>query len=233
MNQVFKLYRLQQVDSQLDQIRTRLQEIDTILSDDVTLQSLRAIAAASAENLTESQRDLVRAEHTTHGQREKIKKTETRLYSGKVTNPKELQDLQNEAASLKRYLSVLEDRQLEAMLLVDEAEAKAQRDQAELEKTDAETHARDKDLVKEQTALGSEVSRLEEERLAAATGIPPELVHQYEALRKKRQGVAVARVTDNACAACGSTLTSTLLQEARSPVEITHCSFCGRILYAN
>ncbi len=233
MNLVFKLYRLQQVDSQLDQNSARLEEINTILADDSVLENLRGLAASSAENLREVQRELRQSEHNTQAQREKLKQTETRLYSGKVTNPKELQDLQNEAAALKRYLQVLEDRQLEAMLKVDEAEAAAVGDQNEFDQTAAQKRVENQDLVDEQAALLSEVSRLREERVAAATGIPDETLNQYEALRKKRQGVAVARVTDQACAACGSTLSSTLLQEARDPGVITTCGFCSRILYAN
>lgn len=233
MNLVFKLYRLQQVDSQLDQNSTRLEEINTILADDSELENLRGLAASSAEHLNEMQRELRKAEQNTHAQRAKIKQTETRLYSGKVTNPKELQDLQNEAAALKRYLQVLEDRQLEAMLAVDEAEAAAGGDQRALDQTAAQKQAQNRDLVDEQAALRSEISRLQQERVAAATGIPNETLNQYEALRKKRQGVAVARVTDQACSACGSTLSSTLLQKTRSPGVITTCGFCNRILYAN
>jgi predicted nucleic acid-binding Zn-ribbon protein len=232
MNLVFKLYRLQQVDSQLDQNSSRLSEIDGILANDSVLENLRSLAASSSEELKEMQRQLRTAEHDTQAQRAKIQQTETKLYGGKISIPKELQDLQNEAAALKRYLSVLEDRQLDAMLAVDEAEAQALHDKGEFEKNAVQTEARDKNLVKEQTSLHAEVSRLQEERLAASSGVPQETLNLYEALRKKRQGVAVAQVTDQACSACGSTLSSTLLQEARSPGVITTCGFCGRILYA-
>ncbi|MFN2235225.1 MAG: C4-type zinc ribbon domain-containing protein [Anaerolineales bacterium] len=47
-----------------------------------------------------------------------------------------------------------------------------------------------------------------------------------------RAGVAVAKVEDRACKACGSTLTASLNQAARSPSQIVFCDSCGRILYA-
>ena len=52
-------------------------------------------------------------------QRIKIEQTEASLYGGHVHNPKELQDLQKDVASLKRHLETLEERQLEAMLVVE------------------------------------------------------------------------------------------------------------------
>ena len=52
---------------------------------------------------------------------------EKRLYSGTVTNTKELQDLQDEGVALKRRIVALEDRQLEAMIAQEDAETAAAR----------------------------------------------------------------------------------------------------------
>jgi predicted nucleic acid-binding Zn-ribbon protein len=232
MNPVFKLYRLQQVDSQLDQFKSRLEEIATILADNAALNTALMEAEATAETRASTEKDLRRAEQNTQSQRDKIRQTETRLYSGAVKNPKELEDLQNEAAALKRYLAVLEDRQLEAMLALDEAEAIAQAAQEKydrLHKQSLETHA---SLVAEQSEIEQDSSRLSEERGAAAAGIPSDTLHHYNDLRGKRQGVAVARVADNSCSACGSTLSASLRQGVRDPNQIAHCTFCSRILYA-
>jgi predicted nucleic acid-binding Zn-ribbon protein len=87
-------------------------------------------------------------------------------------------------------------------------------------------------LLEEQSGLNSEVSRLEGERLAAASSISPEDMRLYDQLRAQRRGIAVAKVTDRACSACGSTLNATLLQAAHSPSQIARCDTCGRILYS-
>jgi predicted nucleic acid-binding Zn-ribbon protein len=232
MNPVFKLYRLQQVDSQLDQFRTRLKEIATILADDTALIAANEVAASTAESLKTAQKGLRHAELNTQAQREKIRQTETRLYSGVVKNPKELEDLQNEAAALKRYLSVLEDRQLEAMLIVDDAESTAEAAQNEYESLQAQSLETNANLVDEQSGLKQEINRLSEERDAAASGIPAETLQYYDDLRGKRQGVAVAIVADDSCSACGSTLSGSLRMGVRDPNKIAHCSFCRRILYA-
>jgi predicted nucleic acid-binding Zn-ribbon protein len=132
---------------------------------------------------------------------------------------------------LRRYLSTLEDRQLEAMISVDDAEKAHQAAIDKLEEIKRERAGQNAALLEEQSNLQKEVARLEVERQAASASIPPDDLHLYEQLREQRRGVAVAKVTDNACAACGSTLSAALLQAARSPNQLTRCDSCGRILY--
>ncbi len=49
-------------------------------------------------------------------------RTEKRLYSGNVTNPKELADLQQKIEALGRRNAVLEDEILEAMIMIEDAQ---------------------------------------------------------------------------------------------------------------
>ena len=58
MNPVFKLYRLQQVDSQLNQFESRLEEIATILADNAALNTALMEAEATAEMMASAQKDL-------------------------------------------------------------------------------------------------------------------------------------------------------------------------------
>ncbi len=117
---------MQQIDARIDKIRSRLEEIETALSDNKVVRRAEAKTARTLKALEETRKTLKHAEQEVQAQRVKIEQNQAVLYGGKVRNPKELQDLQNEAEALKRYLSVLEDRQLEAMLQVDEAEGQHQ-----------------------------------------------------------------------------------------------------------
>jgi len=139
--------------------------------------------------------------------------------------------MQNEAAALKRFKIVLEDRQLDAMLAVEEAEQAYQAAAAELESVRAQFARQNSDLQEEQANLLKDLARTESERQAAASSIPSPDLSLYEQLRKQRRGIAVAKVTDKACSACGSTLNAALLHAARSPNQITRCDTCSRILY--
>ena len=73
---------------------------------------------------------------------------------------------------------------------------------------------------------------LQAEREAATSAIDARILDKYEALRQQRRGVAVAEINDNACGACGTTVTAALQQSARHSSELVYCPSCGRILFA-
>ena len=231
MSLSFKLYRLQQIDSQLDRARARLREIDTALSEDQAIRQAKARLQEAEEELRSKRKLLRQAEDAVQEQRLKIEQTEATLYSGRVRNPKELQDMQNEAAALKRYRIVLEDRQLEAMIAVEEMEAVQKTASSDLETVVSQFAKQHSALTQEQTVLLNDIERIENERKATVSSIPDDPLKLYEQLRQQRRGIAVAKVTDKACSACGSTLNAVLLNAARSPNQISRCDICGRILY--
>jgi hypothetical protein len=232
MSQSFRLFRLQQIDSQLDRARARLREIEAGLAEDQALRAAELRLAEAETTVQEAGHVLRRSEYEVQAQRLKIEQTEAALYGGKVRNPKELQDLQNESAALKRYLSVLEDRELEALLALEQFEGERDNARNAFELVQADYRARQADLLKEQADVNNDVARQSEERQAALRDIPAEEVQLYEQLRRQRAGVAVARVVDRTCAACGSTLSTGQLSAAHNPNQLTRCATCGRILYA-
>ncbi len=123
MNQAFHLYRLQQVDIQIDQLEASLAEINRMLSGDEAIRQATQSVEKTEKALHQREQSLKETEFAVHEQQIKIGQSEASLYSGRIHNPKELQDIQKEIASLKKHLAVLEDQQLEAMLALEEAEA--------------------------------------------------------------------------------------------------------------
>lgn len=231
MSRPFQLYRLQQLDSQMDAIQNHLREIDTALHADEAVRRARETATAADDALKQTRKALRAAEDNVRQQRLKIEQDESTLYGGRMRNPKELKDLENEVASLKRYLVTLEDRQLESMLAEEEAAALAGETQAALELANAAFERHSLDLRQEQERLQRDHARLKEEHAAAASAVQADDLALYNQLRVKRKGVAVAKVSDRACTACGSIINAALLNAAYSPNQISLCSACGRILY--
>jgi len=232
MSLPLKLYRLQQIDQKISEDQTRIREINRALKDNVLIRQAEKDVEDKERTLHKARQKLREAEWNVQAQRKKIDQTETKLYSGNVNNPKELQDLQNESAALKRYLSILEDRQLDAMLTLDDIEAEYQKAQVNLKGVMNRFDEQRVVLTSEREELLESLQLLEEERLAATRSIPKEDLKLYEKLRKQKAGVAVAKVTNKACGACGSTLTAAAYQAARSPSQLTRCDSCRRILYA-
>lgn len=231
MSRPFKLYRLQQIDSQLDWIQNRLAEIETALRQDEQVHAAYGLAEKAEQSLQQARKALHRAEDDVRSQRIKIEQSEAALYGGKIHNPKELKDLENEVASLKRYLTVLEDRQLEAMLVEEETASTQRVANQALQQAQGEFELRGIGLIQEKQKIERDRARLEDERSAVSGGIDAEDLNIYTQLRKNRRGVAVAKVVDRACSACGSTLSAALLNAAHSPNQLNRCETCGRVLY--
>lgn len=232
MSQPFKLYRLQQLDSQLDKISQRLNEVEAELQDDKDFQIASKRAESADRTLQEKKKELKRAEENLQSQRSKIEQTESTLYSGKVKNPKELQDLENESAALNRYRAVLEDRLLEAMMAEEEARELFRDANHDQNEQSTILNLSQNKLKKEKKGLQADLEINKEERAAAVGSIPEKDLALYEQLRIQRRGIAVSKVTNKACSACGTTLSATLLHAARNPNQITRCETCSRILYA-
>lgn len=231
VSRLSSLYRLQELDLELDKLNVRLDEIEAILQDSSEVARLQQ-AAASAEGELRSARNAAQsAEHAVQGQREKIKGTQSKLYGGKVQNPKQLQDLQAEEQSLKRHLDTLEDRYLEAMLAQDEAQQAYDRLDRELQGARAaqsQTHA---DLVAEREQIQSRRADLKDERQAALATVSESDKRTYEKLREQMGGIAIARLKDDSCSECGLTLSAATQQIARAGNELARCSQCHRLLY--
>ena len=231
MTEVFQLYRLQQVDIQINHNQIRVNAIKAILSDDTTLHTVENKAGESLASLHTLQSQLKRIEAEVEAQSFKIQQKNQTLYGGKVQNPKELQDLQSEDLSLQRHLGTLEDKQIEIMIAVEDATSQHNSDQTEVVEFQAGFAEYSTKLKDEQSLLKSDLIRLESERQAIISPISAQPLAHYEELRQKRGGVAVSLISGNACTACGTTLSATLMHSARASTQLTHCELCGRILY--
>ncbi|HUV29165.1 MAG TPA: C4-type zinc ribbon domain-containing protein, partial [Anaerolineales bacterium] len=138
---------------------------------------------------------------------------------------------QQESEALKRYLETLEDHQLVAMLELDEAESQFREAENNLTDIENQVAAQRKILATEKSELIHDLQRQESERDATASNIDIYDMRSYDMLRKQKNGIAVARVVEKTCAACGSTLTASTFSSAQVPTKITRCNSCGRILY--
>lgn len=232
MSQSLDLFRLQRIDSRRDQAAMRIREIEQILQADETIRSAQEIVKAVDTSLKTAQTSLSHAEDAVVAQKIKIEQTEASLYGGAVRNPKELQDLQSEVASLKKYLAALEDRQLDTMIALDQAVEDHKKAVIHLDLARESFEKKQGGLLQERDGLIRELAKLDSERQAAANQIPKANLVIYDRLRQQKRGVAVASVIDRSCEACGATLTPAEWQAARNAPQFTYCPSCARILYA-
>jgi predicted nucleic acid-binding Zn-ribbon protein len=231
MSQILLLYRLQQIDSQLDSARTTLLSIENKLADNTLIESAQQDVNKAEQIHNDELKRLRDCENKSYDTRIKIELSEASLYGGKIHNPKELQDLQNEISSLKRLIATLEDKELAAMMAVEESETNLNRANKALRGIQAQVLEENASLNGERTKLVAQIERLKAERKATMPSISAEDLSLYEQLRKIRSGVAVVKISSKACSACGATLTAALIQSTQSTSQLVRCPTCGRILY--
>jgi predicted nucleic acid-binding Zn-ribbon protein len=232
MSRASSLYRLQELDLELEASKNRIEAIEAELSDDEAMKKAQELVEKSEQVLTAARSANLAAEHAFASQQEKIKTTESRLYGGSVTNPKELQDLQQESQALKRYLETLEERLLEAMLELDEAQQDAEQARQSLNAVEARQIEATAQLRGELSSLKDKVERLKVEREAAVGDVDRDDLKTYEHLRGFIGEYAVVLMRSGSCSACGVDLGNSQQQEVRNNEVPFACPQCGRILYA-
>jgi len=231
MSETLNLFRLQNLDTQIDDANKRIFEIDRILSDDKLVRRAEKALEKAGEATILIRIELHQIEDKVEANTIKRKTTQAALFSGKIKNPKELQDLQMESEALKRYITQLEDGQLEAMIAfeaAEKAEAQAKKDLQQAKGKVAEQNAA---LLGERNKLASDLERLLREKEAVVQSIPGENLSLYQKLRKLKNGKAVAMVSLGGCSICGQALTPADQQAVRASNRIVFCPSCGRILY--
>lgn len=229
MSQVQNLYRLQQYDTEIAQKKRRLTEVLQLQRETKELLAARerfANASDEVSKWTTTQTDLNLELGSVN---DKAKRSEKRLYSGQVTNPKELEDLQHEVEALGRRRSVLEDEILDAMIMLEDAQAEIDSAQEDLKRIEAKWQQSQASLQAEQNELALELHTLIAERELQTERIDPKVLQQYETIRARKNGLAVVPFINNACTGCHVTVSANMALQVERGEWVT-CNGCGRIL---
>ncbi len=230
MSQSKTLYRLQQLDLELDACRSRIREITAVLEQDNELRKAQQAVNAIQDKLRPAEihtTDLNLELQTVSTQSADLSK---RLYSGKVSNPKELEDIQSKIAERKRRHAHLENELLETMITVEELQESLAKAQEQLSQVETERAALHKTLTGEMRQLKQKLKPLKAERQTTAGQITPENMELYETLRAKKQRIAVAALNGDMCSVCRVGQTSNIVQQVRQDQSLITCTSCGRIL---
>lgn len=228
-----KLYTIQLIDSAILDLKRRLRALDL----GVKLQEEAAAAKAAHEKVSAElhalQADLLASELEEKSIEEKKAKFAERLYSGSISNPKELTNTEKEVEALARQLSRLDDKVLNLWETLEvaktaEADALAQRQAAEA------TYAEHlKNYTAAKSKFEAEWTAREVERKAAVAQADPALYARYQANRQQHGGVGISKITDdNRCGACGNSVPTFVLGRLKEGTkDVQSCENCHRILF--
>lgn len=228
-----RLLALQTEDSAVQRLAARrasLPEAERLVKVEELLAELRADHAVATKQHDEVNRDYLKLEGEIDLLETKISKEEQRMFSGAVTNSKELAALQAEVESLKRKKSTLEDSLLEIM----EARENAAETLARLAAERDETAKESAELTETVAGLTSDIDAQSAEHQKARTEIaaltPPDLLSLYEKIREAKGGVGAAPLTGGTCQGCHTKVPQKELERIRAEGGLQRCDNCRRIL---
>jgi len=227
---VKQLYDLQLLDWDIQDREQSTAEVRARLADDSKRIAAKQRVDRIAARLTElgtPRRQHEGAIQQIESRRANIDK---RIFSGMVTNGRELEAFEEEKANLQRQHSDEEDSLLEILVEVEEL----QDVDIEAKRTfEAINSARESEIIELQAseqALSQELPALYEQRNDMAADYPRVALATYDLVRKRRGGQAVALVERGACQGCRLTLPTNELQKVRTTQDMVQCSSCTRIL---
>jgi len=233
MNIGFQLFQLQEIDTGLDNTQRRIIEIDNLINNDKSIIKAQNNLEEARTQLSANNNEYNAISNDIQTKKIKISQSESSLYNGSVRNPKELQDLQMEISSIKKAIENLEEVLLEAMICVDQSEKHLEIQKERYKNTKSNFATQASLLQGEKNTLLENIQGLESKKRTMVAQIDQMNRNQYETLRKLKNGLAVTKLQENACGACGAGLTASQRQEARSASKLFICPNCRRIIYGS
>jgi predicted nucleic acid-binding Zn-ribbon protein len=231
MTPIADLVRLQEIDLGLDSRRATLSDAQERIGETEELIAARARADELRDALRHAEGAQKDVELEADGLRSKIAPAEEKLYSGAIKNPKELSDLQADIDQLKRHLSALEDRDLEALAAVEAAQAELRDAEASLAATEGAWSEEQGELRERVERCTREVAQYDAERQERASSIDKEVLARYDHIRRVHQGRGVAKLDRNLCLGCRISLPVSIVNRARAGNTLVQCPNCERILH--
>jgi predicted nucleic acid-binding Zn-ribbon protein len=231
MTQIHQLFQLQKLDTEIDEKKKRLGHVLQAQKEPPALVAARKRAETAAAELQKWQTKHSDLTLEIGSLNTKTKNSENRLYSGKVTNPKELAELQLEIEALGRRTAVLEDELVEALVMVEDAETEKTAADSELETAVAKWETQSAHLKEEQNELALSLHKLMQTRKTKAAAIDAASLQEYNELRQQKHGLAVVGLRINMCLGCQTTVSANKVKEVDEGRKV-YCGGCDRLLAA-
>ena len=224
-----QLYKLHEIDTEIEAKEQTLSQKVSLLGDRQTLDIAQSKLASEQQRLEERRRQQHSAEWEVDDMMSKIDNAEKQLYGGTISNPKELSSLQHEVTTMRAKVDQLENNALEIIEQAEAAEKSVAVASGDFKKLEEEWHCQQQQLSDEIAQIKGSLAELKPKRQQLSEEIESAAVQLYEKIRQQNKE-PVARVEQGICRICRISLSSSELQRVRSgqPVQ---CGSCGRILF--
>ena len=227
---------VQDHDTHVDQLVHRSETLPvraTLANIQAQVSAIDSQIAEVDVRLADLGRSQQRLEDEISSMRERAGQADKQLYSGTISNPRELQALQEDVESIQRRIAKLEDDELEIMEATEPVDAERELLAGKRGELDAQAETLRAELSEAESAIVGELAEVRAQRDAAAADVADdELLAEYEGMRKRLGGVAIARLVGSTCQGCHLGLSAVEVDRIRklSLDDRVTCEECGRLL---
>jgi len=179
-----------------------------------------------------SQRDAIQlrlreSDRERESHRTRLRSREKELMSGRIRNPTELMQLNQEVQHLKQSFAAEEDADLQLMEEGELAEQAVVEASERVQDSRTRSAGDEPALRRDLESWQSELATVKADTEALWAQVPPGAQQAY---LRVRAHPPVAEVDRNQCLACRVTVTSSGMQVLRKGDDIVNCENCSRIL---
>lgn len=218
--------RIRRLQHQLDELPEQ-RELDEVERTDAELLTEQDMARVELEKLQAEQRQ---AEGELDLLRQRRDAEQAKMYSGDISNPRELQSLRAEIDSTTRRIDEHESRVLEIMERAEVLENRI----AELQQQRDQLRGRIEELTQARDEAAQHViaekAELEVERDQKRADLPDDLVGRYDQAAERYASSPFGRLVDGMCTGCRIELPLVDVNELEAGPPLATCPQCRRPL---
>ena len=224
---------VQTTDIAISQAKHRLSHLQESIDRDAATNALAEIdaqiASCDAEILAANE-EISKIDRLSHEHDDKLIKLNKQLKT--VIAPREAEALQREIAMVTTERSALDDRELELMAVVEDAERKRSALVPVQASAKSVLASATMALSSAKQRIDAEIALLVEQRSAQALVVSQAVLATYEAKRKHRPDGAVCRLTGPTCGSCHLDISQGEINSMRAmPIdEFPECPHCGSFI---
>ncbi|HEV8208582.1 MAG TPA: C4-type zinc ribbon domain-containing protein [Vicinamibacterales bacterium] len=225
-----RLIALQKLDSAADAARKTLAgEPEHAAALDARLEAARQHVAAAKDKLAANKNARAALEKDVAVQQGRLSKFRETAMAVKTNQ--EYHAVQHEITFAQTEIKKIEDSILERMMESDDLTAAMKTAEAQLAAETKAVEAERRAVSAAHVEMQASLERIAVERAALVAGLDKNVLTTFEAVSRKRNGVAVAEARGGVCTICHVRLRPQVFNTVLRNDSILQCDHCNRILY--
>jgi predicted nucleic acid-binding Zn-ribbon protein len=226
------LLELQKIDIDIDEEEKKKRNLPLMIEGiNKEIQGLKDSLKNKNENYKNLQIKLKRIELDLTEKSNKISKHQEDLYGGKITDIKELKQIQKVIAHYKKDKDSIEEKILDLMEEMEDINKSINNFSENLKEKEKQFKKRKEEIDSAMLVIENNINSLNINRKGILSKLTDaRLLKEYERLRKEKGGNAIIKVDGSVCPGCYLDLPSDAIYQLKKNRKMIICPNCSRIL---